>query len=442
MEFEKAKVVVGGDSGVGKTALVHLICNQQPLLHPSYTIGCSVDIKVHLCKSDPTKERPYFIELWDIGGSNGHANTRSIFYQNLHGLILVYDCTNSKSQANLRKWLCDVLGKQIMKKSESADMGGVSSGGGTTTTTSTATTAGGIGGGTAFLGSSSSSNGVKVNMTTSQMASLLPIRSTENNIVNRFFSPIESLTNNNNINDTRDQIYPPVLVIGTKLDLLGPRTLRSLRRVTSRFDETIASPSCILSSSYQHHQHRNEGVSPDNNYSYPSIMMTPRSCISSVQFFEDTPQSSSSSASIASWNSTYQHQHHQLTTASVPIPGFQHQPQSQSVYVDLSDSRLSSTGLSSNSGCNNNKVWNFAAEQGFSEILLNCNSVASVSPGSPQDAVLDRFFNEVISYKMLSMSMNCNLSSPDLSRVKRRLVDSRDNINNIAGSLFNSYKLN
>ncbi|VDQ03317.1 unnamed protein product [Trichobilharzia regenti] len=116
MEFEKAKVVVGGDSGVGKTALVHLICNQQPLLHPSYTIGCSVDIKVHLCKSDPTKERPYFIELWDIGGSNGHANTRSIFYQNLHGLILVYDCTNSKSQANLRKWLCDILGKHSMKK--------------------------------------------------------------------------------------------------------------------------------------------------------------------------------------------------------------------------------------------------------------------------------------------------------------------------------------
>ncbi|CAH8871883.1 unnamed protein product [Trichobilharzia szidati] len=415
MEFEKAKVVVGGDSGVGKTALVHLICNQQPLLNPSYTIGCSVDIKVHLCKSDPTKERPYFIELWDIGGSNGHANTRSIFYQNLHGLILVYDCTNSKSQANLRKWLCDVLGKQIMKKSESADLGGVSSGGGATTTTSTATTAGRSGGGTAFL-VSSSSNGVKVNMTTSQMASLLPIRSTENNIVNRFFSPIESLTNNNNnnnINDTRDQIYPPVLVIGTKLDLLGRRSLRSLRRVTSRYDETTATPSCMLSSSYQHH-HRNEGVSPDNNYSYPSIMMTPKSRISSVQFFEDTPQSSSSSASVASWNSTYQHQniyrnssHHQLTTASVPSPGFQHQPQSQSVYVDLSDSRLSSSVLSSNSGCNN-KVWNFAAEQGFSEILLNCNSVASVSPGSPQDAVLDRFFNEVISYKkMLSMSMNC-----------------------------------
>ncbi|VDQ10346.1 unnamed protein product [Trichobilharzia regenti] len=277
--------------------------------------------------------------------------------------------------------------KFMLTLSESVDLGGVSGAGPTTTTTTTTAAGGsgsaGVGGGTAFLGNS---NGVKVNLTTSQMASLLPIRSTENNIVNRFFSPIESLTNNNNnnnnnINDVRDQIYPPVLVIGTKLDLLCPRSLRSLRRVTSRFDEASALSSYMLLSSSHHHQqyHRGDAVSSDNNYCYPNIMMTPRSCISSVQFFEDTPQSSVSSASVAaasSWNSTY-HQHHQqqLTTASMPLSSFQHQSQNQSVYVDLSDSRLSSTVLSND--CNN-KVWNFAAEQGFSEILLFLTTNGSI----------------------------------------------------------------
>lgn len=60
-------------------------------------------------RPDSGLERPFFVELWDIGGSNAHANTRAIFYQNLHGLILVHDCTNSKSQLHLRKWLDEVV---------------------------------------------------------------------------------------------------------------------------------------------------------------------------------------------------------------------------------------------------------------------------------------------------------------------------------------------
>ncbi|CAH8569942.1 unnamed protein product [Heterobilharzia americana] len=246
-----------------------------------------------------------------------------------------------------------------------------------------ATTAAGSVSGAAGLGN----GGVKINMT-NQMTSLLPMRNTEN---------------------VTDEIYPPVLVIGTKLDLLGPRSLRSLRRVNSRFNPI---------SSYISNHYDNE-LSADN---YPGVMMTPRSCISSVQFFEDTPSSSS-----ASWNSlyhqnVYRNNNSQSSISSLPLsqpllppPTQRH----QSVYVDLSDSQLSS--LSSG----DNKVWNFAAEQGFSEILLSCNSVASISPGSPQNVLLDRFFDEVINYKMFSMSMNCNLS-PDVCRVKRRQVDSRD----------------
>ena len=32
--------------GVGKTSLVHLICQNEPTSNPNWTIGCSVDVKV------------------------------------------------------------------------------------------------------------------------------------------------------------------------------------------------------------------------------------------------------------------------------------------------------------------------------------------------------------------------------------------------------------
>ena len=45
--IEKVKIVVVGDSGVGKTSLVHLIAHQEVLKKTSWTIGCSVDVKVN-----------------------------------------------------------------------------------------------------------------------------------------------------------------------------------------------------------------------------------------------------------------------------------------------------------------------------------------------------------------------------------------------------------
>ncbi|CAH8646690.1 unnamed protein product [Dicrocoelium dendriticum] len=129
LEAERSKVVVVGDSGVGKTALVHLLCKEQPLCNPSYTVGCGLEVKMHLFRGDMGSEKPFFIELWDVGGCNAHANTRSVFYHAVHGLILVYDCTNRKSQLNLRKWLWEVIRQNPNWSSDSvASLGSSASG--------------------------------------------------------------------------------------------------------------------------------------------------------------------------------------------------------------------------------------------------------------------------------------------------------------------------
>lgn len=136
IDIDKVRIIVVGDSGVGKSSLVHALCHGVPINNPSWTVGCSVDVKLHEYREGTSAQKTYFMELWDIGGSCGHRNTRSVFYTPAHGLlfrpfslilsvnlsfffyfpklgiILIHDLTNRKSEQNLRKWLAEVLTKE------------------------------------------------------------------------------------------------------------------------------------------------------------------------------------------------------------------------------------------------------------------------------------------------------------------------------------------
>ncbi|XP_004518802.1 rab-like protein 3 [Ceratitis capitata] len=109
--IDKARVLIVGDSGVGKTCLVHLIAHSESLPRPGWTVGCNIEVKLHEYREGTPHQRSYFIELFDVGGSISHRNTRSVFYAALHGIILVHDLTNRKSQENLREWLYEILNK-------------------------------------------------------------------------------------------------------------------------------------------------------------------------------------------------------------------------------------------------------------------------------------------------------------------------------------------
>lgn len=107
---DKVKVLVVGDSGVGKTAFAHLLAYDRPSVNPTSTIGCAVEVKLHEYKAGTPLEKLFFVELWDVGGSRGHGAARSIFYHNVDGIVLVHDLCNRKSLTNLRRWLVEILG--------------------------------------------------------------------------------------------------------------------------------------------------------------------------------------------------------------------------------------------------------------------------------------------------------------------------------------------
>lgn len=118
--IDRVRILVLGDSGVGKTSFVHLAAHNEPIRSPSWTIGCSVEVKLHEYKEGTKDQKTFFIEFWDIGGSHIHRNARSVFYHPCHGAILVHDLTNRKSEKNLHKWLKEITNKRERKDSNAS----------------------------------------------------------------------------------------------------------------------------------------------------------------------------------------------------------------------------------------------------------------------------------------------------------------------------------
>lgn len=80
--------------------------SSQPKIEvPNSTIGASVDVIMHQPSHSANAN---CLELWDISGTQNHKSTRHIFYNNLNGIILVHDLSNSKSLENLKCWLREV----------------------------------------------------------------------------------------------------------------------------------------------------------------------------------------------------------------------------------------------------------------------------------------------------------------------------------------------
>ncbi|KAJ8774362.1 hypothetical protein K2173_011611 [Erythroxylum novogranatense] len=112
----QVRVLVVGDSGVGKTSLVHLIVNGSSITRPSQTIGCTVSVKHITCGNSSSSsssirgdsERDFFVELWDISGHDRYKDCRSLFYSQINGVIFVHDLSQRRTKTSLQKWASEI----------------------------------------------------------------------------------------------------------------------------------------------------------------------------------------------------------------------------------------------------------------------------------------------------------------------------------------------
>ena len=106
------RILVLGDSGVGKTSLVRALCSQNNCCSTTPTVGCYADVA---CVSEGGRER--YIEYWDVGGQRSYdAPSRSIFYTCIDAVMFVFDATKQKSYRNLRKWMEEILAEGMRRR--------------------------------------------------------------------------------------------------------------------------------------------------------------------------------------------------------------------------------------------------------------------------------------------------------------------------------------
>lgn len=106
----RLKILVLGEAGVGKSTFTQSLKASQPTTTTSnWTIGCSIEIIPHNYRAGTPQQALYLVELWDIGGSRSHSNSRSVFYNQADGAILMHDLSNRKSEHNLHCWAAELF---------------------------------------------------------------------------------------------------------------------------------------------------------------------------------------------------------------------------------------------------------------------------------------------------------------------------------------------
>ncbi len=95
------KIVLVGDSGVGKTNLLTRFSKNEFSLESKTTIG------VEFATKTITTESGHIIkaQIWDTAGQDRYRAIASSYYKGAVGALLVYDITKTKSFENVEKWL-------------------------------------------------------------------------------------------------------------------------------------------------------------------------------------------------------------------------------------------------------------------------------------------------------------------------------------------------
>ncbi|KAJ8911050.1 hypothetical protein NQ315_004697 [Exocentrus adspersus] len=95
------KVIVIGDSNVGKTTLTYRFCEGKFLDLAEATIG--VDFRSRSLNID---EEDITLQLWDTAGQERYRMSMiRHYYRNTHAIVFVYDVANKASFESLNKWI-------------------------------------------------------------------------------------------------------------------------------------------------------------------------------------------------------------------------------------------------------------------------------------------------------------------------------------------------
>lgn len=96
------KIVLIGDSSVGKTALVtRFVQNNLPATSKA-TVGIAFFKQIVV---DPATNEEYTLQIWDTAGQEKFQSVTTHHYRAADGALVVFDTTNESSFRNVDRWL-------------------------------------------------------------------------------------------------------------------------------------------------------------------------------------------------------------------------------------------------------------------------------------------------------------------------------------------------
>ena len=105
-EDNKIKIVLIGDSGVGKTNLIKRFITNTFNQNSKATLGVEF-----ISKSYKIKDQIFKVEIWDTAGQERYKSITAVYYKGAKGALVVYDITSKNSFNNLDKWMTEIKDK-------------------------------------------------------------------------------------------------------------------------------------------------------------------------------------------------------------------------------------------------------------------------------------------------------------------------------------------
>ena len=103
---EAMKIVVVGDTDVGKTSIVSRYVTGKFVSEQNPTVGAGF-----LSKALTVEDRSLVLNIWDTAGQERFRSLAQLFYRDAQAIVIVYDITDSQAFEKLQSWRADVLEK-------------------------------------------------------------------------------------------------------------------------------------------------------------------------------------------------------------------------------------------------------------------------------------------------------------------------------------------
>jgi Ras-related protein Rab-8A len=97
------KLLMIGDSGVGKTCLLLRYANDS--FSPTFITTIGIDFKIKNVDIDGTRIK---LQIWDTAGQERFRTITTSYFRGAQGILLVYDVTDRRSFESIRNWISQI----------------------------------------------------------------------------------------------------------------------------------------------------------------------------------------------------------------------------------------------------------------------------------------------------------------------------------------------